>query len=626
MKSFLQRIQFGGLLFDGAIGTQLYERGVFLTRCFEEISVSEPGLIAKIHEDYCNAGAEVLTTNTWGANRVKLAKHGVESELVAINQASVQIAHSVAQKGASRRAYVLGSIGPTGLSGTGNDVKATLAEQISILADTPVDALLLETFSDLDELLLALSLCRATSNLPVCATFTYHDDKDLHDPSAISVREAEALRRGKALLDAGASAIGVNCSGGAGLIFQLAAPLVQLGAPVIAQPNAGLPLCMDGRTIYTGNPEYFGVFAKRFFKAGISAVGGCCGTGPEHIRRMSSAARLYAARGASHSVQTNAPAALAPEATSCESDGAASPKALIPLENRSKFAAKLARGEFLTSVELNPPTGISLSSLKAPVEALRDFGISAINIADGPRASMRMENSVMAKWILDETGVEPMIHVCTRDRNLLGLQAHLLGLQAQGINNVVVITGDPPKMGSYGHATGVYDVDSIGLLEIIAGFNAGFDPTGKPLPEPCRFLCATGAEPEAAEYDREIRRLELKKAAGAEIVFTQPVYDPSKAEKFIADIAHINIPVMIGICPLASLRNAEFLNANVPGMQIPKNVMDRLRDAEARGIKGMGIEIAREALLAIKDRVQGAYIMPPFGRAQSAIQLLQGVI
>ncbi len=626
MKSFLDRLQTGGFLFDGAIGTQLYERGVFLTRCFEQGSVTEPALVARIHEDYCSAGAEVITTNTWGANRIKLARHGIESDLAKINQASVEVALSVAQSDPERRAYVVASIGPTGLSDAGIKAKTALAEQISILAELPIDALLFETFDNLDEELLALSLCPGVVKCPVVATFTYDDGRDLHDPEALRAREAEALRRGKALIEAGACAIGANCGGGPDLIFQLTAPLVSLGVPVLAQPNAGLPMNVDGRTIYAGNPEYFGVFAKRFFKAGIKAVGGCCGTGPEHIRRMAPAARLEAAR-ASSPEKTSDWIALPKTAPSPLITGENElPRPQVPQEKRTAFAAKLYAGEFVTSVELNPPTGTSLESWRAPVESLRDFGVTSINIADGPRASMRMENAVMAHWVMNETGVEPLLHVCTRDKNLLGLQAHLLGLQFLGLRNVVVITGDPPKMGAYGNATGVYDVDSIGLLEIISGFNAGVDPTGKALPEPCSFFCATGAEPQAVEYDREIRRLELKKAAGAELVLTQPVYDPNTAEKFINDIAHIGIPVMIGICPLASVRNAEFLNANVPGMQIPKDVLHRLRAAEEKGIKGEGIQIAREALLAIKDRVQGAYIMPPFGKAQAAISLLKGII
>ncbi len=594
----IDRFRQGGLLFDGAIGTQLYERGIYFTQCFEYISLTEPHLLERIHQDYREAGAEVLTTNTWGANRVKLEKHHLADKLRDINLAGVQLARKKAQG-----AYVVGSIGPTGIDWASaseaerEQAVEALSEQIGILAQTDVDAILLETYTHIEEQTRAIRAARALlGERPVLATFTFTQANDQLDPLYI----------GKQLIEAGAAVIGANCGGGPELIFNKVEPMVALGVPVLAQANAGRPTAIDGRTLYPANPENFGVYAKRFFKAGVKAVGGCCGTGPEHIRRMAAAARMY---GGHLSVEERA-----------------SQKPKIPLQDRSALGRKLALGQWITSVELTPPAGFDLSKQIRSAQELKAFGVTTVNVTDGPRATMRLGNVLMAQAIAEQTGFEPLVHVCTRDRSLLGLLSHLLDLHKLSLHNLVVITGDPPKMGPYGHSTGVYDVDSIGLLEIISGMNAGVDPTGKALPEPTSFVCATGVEPGAIDYDREIRRLEQKKEAGANLVLTQPVYDPRRFETFLKDVAHIGLPVLVGICPLASLRNARFLNENVPGMQIPDAILSRLEAAEQRGEMEEGIQIAREALSAVRDRVQGVYVMPPFGRHKAAMAVLKDVI
>lgn len=610
MKPFLELAEQGGLLFDGAMGTVLYERGVFLNRCFEKVSIEQPEMVRSIHEEYLSAGARVLTTNTFGSGRFKLEKHGLGADFEAINRASVRITRQVA----GGRAYVAGSIGPTGvgLSGLagaqGVKVRAAFAEQIEILVDAGVDALLFETFGVVQELELAIRLARERCNLPVVAL-------QMFTKAGLTPTGMSPERVGERLIAAGADIIGSNCGGGPDLLFKVAGPMVGLGRPVMAMANAGQPINLEGRTIYVANPEYFGVFARRLLKAGIKVLGGCCGTRPEHIRRMANATRMFSGD--------------VPDTPRITSEGPLA-KPLhdaIPLDERSDFGARLSRGEFVTSVELNPPPGFDLTKKVKAAKILQDFGVTTVNIADGPRASLRMTNVAMAVQLASETGLEPLVHVCCRDRNFLGLQAHLLGMHVQGVRNLVVITGDPPKMGPFPHATAVYDVDSVGLLNVIRGFNHATDPAGGEMSARTRFVCATGAEPAAIDYEREIRRLRLKVRAGADVVMTQPVYDPYKVDRFLADVADMNLPVMLGLCPLASYRNAKFLHENVPGMQVPEYILKRMADADERGEgQAEGVAIAREALGAVRDRIQGAYIMPPFGRYRVAMQVLDGFL
>lgn len=603
----------GGLLFDGAMGSLLYERGVFLTHCFEQVSVTQPDLVRRIHEEYLQAGARVLMTNTFGANRLRLEKHGLGDQLAAINRASVLLAREVA----GGRAYVAGSVGPTGLplSGLagvdGERAEEALGEHLDAVIAAGVDIVCLETFEVLAELELAIRLARDRAAVPIVASLIFGAD----GKSAGGLTPEQVGRR---LVAAGADVIGANCGGGPDLLYRVATPMVPLGKPVIAMANAGRPEVVEGRTIYVANPEYFGVFARRLLKAGVKVIGGCCGTNPDHIRRMANAARMLAVDEGTPTPRIEA-ASAPPAAPVIEPRDA--------LAERSAFGAALAAGRFVSSVELNPPTGFDLARRVRAAEALRDAGVTTINIADGPRASLRMGNVAMAVKVGEATGLSPLVHVCCRDRNFLGLQAHLLGMHVLGLRNLVIITGDPPKMGPYPHATAVYDVDSIGLLNVVTGFNHGVDPSGKAMPEPTAFVCATGAEPAAIDYDRELRRLEMKRDAGAHVVMTQPVYDPYKVERFLDDTAALGLPVMLGLCPLASHRNALFLHENVPGMQVPAYILRRMEQADARGEgQAEGVRIAREALEAVRHRVQGAYVMPPFGRYKVAMEVLDGFI
>ena len=393
--------------------------------------------------------------------------------------------------------------------------------------------------------------------------------------------------------------------------------MVGRGVPVIIQPNAGIPAAVEGRTLYVANAEHFGVFARRMLKSGVKIVGGCCGTTPEHIRTMLGAVRMMG--GVTTHIDSRVPAV---DLRTAHPGPAAAAK--VPLAQRSRLGARIARGEFAVSVELTSPTGTDPTKTRHQVETLLAGGVDIINIADGPRATARMSNLAVCAHLAATTTVEPILHVCSRDRSFLGLVSHLLGAQALGMRNLVVITGDPPKMGDYPFSTPVYDVDSIGLLRIAAGLNAGVDPAGKELGGATAFVLATGAEPGAQDYERELRRLEEKKAAGAELIMTQPVYDPRTLDRFLDDVAPLGLPVMVGLLPLASHRNAEFLHNEVPGMSIPAEYRQRMANVghgpEARA---EGIRIAQEALAGVVTRVAGAYVMPPFNRVDSALAVLE---
>jgi homocysteine S-methyltransferase len=604
-----ERLRAGPLLLDGAMGSLLYDRGVLNTRSYDELNVSQPELVRRIHEEYVAAGAELVETNTFGANRIVLATHGLADQVDAINRAAVALARQAARD----RAYVAGSVGPSGVdfrTAPLRERKAArfaLAEQIDVLVVAGVDGLVLETFRSVVELEEAIQVAKQRAGrLPVFAMMTF-------DSSGRADGEISAADVASRLVAAGADVVGANCSTGPSELFRVASEMVGQGRPVIIQPNAGFPCAKDGRLFYAANAETFGLYARRLLKAGVQIVGGCCGTTPDHIRSMQGAVKMLRAE----------PQARPSQAVTIEVSSAPAPA--IELAARSRLGRALTGGRFAVSVELTAPAGLDISQTKQAVERLQAGGVDTINIADGPRASARMSNLAVCARLVAETAAEPILHVCARDRSFLGLVAHLLGAHALGIRNLVIITGDPPKMGDYPHSTPVYDVDSIGLLRLAAGLNAGVDPAGKPC-EPTSFVLATGAEPGAVDRERELRRLELKKAAGAELVMTQPVYDPDTLTSFLDDAASIGLPVMVGILPLASHRNAEFLHNEVPGMSIPAPYRERMaRAGSGPEARHEGVRIAQEALTAVKDRVAGVYIMPPFNRVESALAVLEAV-
>ena len=609
-----EAIAAGPLLLDGAMGSLLYERGVLHTRSYDELNLSQPDLIRRVHADYVHAGAELIETNTFGSNRMSLARHGLADQATAINRAGVDLARSAA----GERAYVAAAVGPTGVRfGTASAserrlARFALAEQIDTLVLAGADAIMLETFGSILEMETAIEVAKERGpRVPVIAMMIF----DAQGKAEGGLGPNEIADR---LIAAGADVIGGNCGIGPAELYQVTVAMVGRGKPVIAQPNAGLPASVEGRTLYVANPEHFGVFARRMLKSGVRLVGGCCGTTPEHTRAMLGAVRML--RGEN----IDARAERAPGANvSISTTPAAAAAAKVPFAERSKLAGRLARGEFVVSVELTAPAGSDLAKTKQQVADLAAGGVDVVNIADGPRASARMSNVAVCARLVAETAVEPLLPVCARDRSFLGLVAHLLGAQGLGLRNLVLITGDPPKMGDYPFSTPVYDVDSVGLLRIASGLNAGVDPAGKEC-DPTAFLLATGAEPAAQDRDRELRRLEDKKHAGAELIMTQPVYDPRTLERFLDDVAPLGLPVMVGILPLASYRNAEFLHNEVPGMAIPGEYRERMaKVGGGPAARAVGIQIAQEALAAVKQRVAGAYIMPPFNRVDSALQVLE---
>jgi homocysteine S-methyltransferase len=612
MKPFLDALAEGPLLFDGATGSLLYERGVFLTRCYDELSLSAPELITRVHRDYLDAGADVIEANTFGANRLALARHGFADATEEINRAAVKLAREVARD----RAYVAGAVGPTGIKfSLATDAeralgRQTLAEQISMLRQAGVDLILLETFASILEMETALAAWKiAAPELPVMAQMVF----DAGGKVEGVLSPADVARR---LVRAGAHVVGANCGVGPQELYDVGSAMVGHGAPVAIQPNAGLPSIVDARTIYVANPEHFGVFARRMLKSGVNIIGGCCGTTPAHTRAMLGAVRMVGA------------AAVSPRLDSGERPPAprVAPAAVVPLAERSRLGARLARGEFAVSVELTAPTGTDPAAVIGLVRQLGTSGVDVINIADGPRATARMSNLAFCSIAAAQTSVEPILHVCCRDRSYLGLVAHLLGAHALGLRNLVIITGDPPKMGDYPFSTPVYDVDSVGLIEIAAGLNAGIDPSGKPMEGHTSFVLAAGAEPGAVDRDRELRRIEAKRAAGCELIMTQPVYDPAALTSFLDQVQPMGVPVMVGLLPLASHRNAEFLHNEVPGMQIPAEYRERMaKVGSGPAARAEGVRIAQEALAAVADRVAGAYIMPPFNRVESALAVLEAV-
>ncbi len=621
MTSFLESLAQSPMLVDGAMGSLLYERGVLHTRSYEELTLSQPELIRSVHRDYVQAGAQIIETNTFGANRIVLARHGLADKVSEVNRAAVELARSAA----GDRARVAGAVGPTGIkfaiatAAERRNARFALAEQIDVLLLAGVDAIMLETFTSLMEMETAIEVAKQRGRrIPVIAQMVF----DAQGRSDGGMPPDEIADR---LIAAGADVVGANCGIGPAELYNVGAAMVGRGRPVILQPNAGLPASVEGRTLYVANPEHFGVFARRMLKTGVALIGGCCGTTPAHTRAMLGAVRMLSG----HAVPDAGPPAsdsLTVASPAIETSKSPAPPPRTPLAEKSRLGARIAARQFAVSVELTAPAGTELTRTVAQVQELLAGGVDVINIADGPRASARMGNLAVCAQLAAQTGVEPILHVCARDRNFLGLVAHLLGAHALGLKDLVIITGDPPKMGDYPFATPVYDVDSIGLLRIAAGLNAGLDPAGKEIGGATSFLLATGAEPAAHDRERELRRLEEKKAAGAELVMTQPVYDPRTLDRFLEEAAPLGLPVMVGILPLASHRNAEFLHHEVPGMSIPSEYRERMAKAGAGpAARAEGIRIAQEALDAVKHRVAGAYVMPPFNRVDSALAVLECV-
>jgi methionine synthase I (cobalamin-dependent)/5,10-methylenetetrahydrofolate reductase len=643
LRPFVEALRGGALVVDGAMGTQLYERGVLYSACFEELNLSRPQLVAKVHEDYLRAGATCIETNTFGANALRLEKHGLSHRVGDINAAAVKLA----REAASGRAYLLGCIGPSGyFLGEASPadlkkVRGALYEQARALVEAGVDALVVETMRQTNELEVAVEAALAASaeagvNVPVIGSTSLDELGRMADGTT-----ARAIA--DRLKGWGVQVVGVNCSDGPMNVLTAAEEMLPVGLPLFCVPNAGLPRRVDERLVYVSTPEYFGVYARRMYKLGVAMVGGCCGTTPEHIKRIAASAKMAGASdgasagGGGAGITGGAPGSSnmrtfdeTSGARWSDSERPAHPvnaSASVPLADKSPLARKIAEGRFVVSVEVNPPIGMDPTKAVTAAKMLKAGGIDVVNIADGARAQARMSNLVMAARFEREAQMETILHVCGRDRNLLATLAHLLGAHDIGLRNLVIITGDPPKMGDFPDASAVYDLDSIGMLKLAARLNVGVDPAGKPLGGRTSFLLATGAEPAALNYTRELSRLEDKIAAGAELIMTQPVYDASVLNKFLEDIEPFKVPVLVGLLPLASFRNAEFLHNEVPGMQVPDAVRERMRKAgTGPAARAEGVAIAREMLGEVRSRVAGAYVMPPLERYELALEVVDGFL
>jgi len=597
------------LVFDGGMATMLYQKGVFLNSCFDELNLSRPSMVQEVHRAYIQAGAEAVETNTFGANRYKLQGFGFQDKVSEINRAGARLAREAAES----RAWVAGSIGPLGLRiepwgpTSVEEAEAAFREQAQALLEGGVDFFVLETFTDLNEIHQAIKAVRGLCPLPVIAQMTIEEDGN----SLYGTAPEVFTRR---LDEWSADVVGINCSVGPQVMLECLERMVKLTSrPVSAQPNAGRPRSVDGRNLYLCSPEYMASYARKFVQAGAKVVGGCCGTTPEHVKAMKSAIR--ALRPAHVAVEISLPAEQRVEVHP------------VDRARKSLLAAGLVKGRLVTSVEITPPKGFDTSRVMAGAKMLKGAGVDAINIPDGPRASARMSAQALAVILEQQVGIETVLHYCCRDRNLLGMQSDLLGAAALGLKNLLIITGDPPKMGDYPDATAVFDVDSIGLTNMVTRLNHGLDLGGSPFAPPTAFLVGVGANPGALEMDHELRRFQYKVEAGAEFAITQPVFDVKQLRSFLKRVEEFRIPIVAGIWPLTSLRNAEFMNNEVPGVHVADEIMERMRRADSQGkAREEGVTIARETVQEVRDLVQGIQVSAPFGRFQTALEVLEGVI
>src|SRR2546430_729900 len=592
---------------DGAMGTMLYSKGFLLNVCYDELNLKQPKLVQEVHEAYVRAGAEVLETNTFGANPVKLRSFGLADETEQINQAAVRLARAAA----AGRASVVGAIGPLGVriepfgALARDEACAHFSRQVKGLLAGGVDGFILETFSDVEELHAALRAVQSLSDLPIIAQMTIGDDGLTHYGTGPETFAQQ-------LTEWGADVIGVNCSVGPAGVLEAVEKMVKVtDRPISGVPNAGLPRDVGDRKIYLASPEYMASYARRMTEPGTRRVGGSGGTSPKHTKRT----RDYAASVApGHQPAVVSRETIAPPAGVAE----------VPLAARSSWGAKLARGELVTSVEIVPPKGVDATPMLAQCRALKAAGVDAVNVPDGPRAQSRMGVLPSAILIQKEVGIETVIHYCCRDRNLLGMLSDILGAHAAGLRNILIITGDPPKMGPYPEATAVFDIDSIGLTNLVYRLNHGLDPGNNPIGAPTSWAIGVGVNPGAVELDRELSRFHWKVDAGAEFAVTQPVFDGRQLASFLKPGGADRIPIVAGGSPGLCVRNAEFLANEVPGGGGPAEGLERMRKGQGRGKEAAlaeGVKIAREMFQQAKGSVQGVQVSAPFGRVEVALEV-----
>jgi methionine synthase I (cobalamin-dependent)/5,10-methylenetetrahydrofolate reductase len=616
------------MVFDGAMGTMLYAKGVYINQCYDELNLRAPDMISEVHRLYVKAGAEIIETNSFGANRLKLTPHGLEAQTREINLVAAKLARAVADE-AAKPVLVAGSVGPIGVRiepfgpTSREEAREFFREQLKALHDGGVDVFLLETFGDLLEIEQAILAARdASPSTPIIAQMTIGAD----GLSPFGASPEDIARS----LDAwGADVIGLNCSVGPQIILEAIEKMAPLTRKKLsAQPNAGMPREISGRSMYMASPEYMATYARHLVQAGARIVGGCCGTTPEHIHMMAEGVRPLAPRLA---VVGSGVAGLG-EQQSASPTAVQTPKPTpqtVPLAERSKWGAKIAKKQFATSVEIVPPRGVDATRMLADVTKLKVAGVDAVNVPDGPRAQSRMGALLTSVIIEQQVGIETVTHYACRDRNLLGMLSDLLGAAAVGLHNMLLVTGDPPKMGPYPDATAVFDIDAIGLTNLVANLNRGLDPGGNAIGKPTSFVIGVGVNPAAIDVPHEIKRFEWKVQAGAEYAITQPVFDPAQLEKFLKQIEHVRIPVVAGIWPLVSVRNAEFLANEVPGVTVPEEIITRMRKANDKSKEhavAEGIAIAREMFERVKPVVQGVQVSAPFGKVELALQVFEGAL
>ena len=624
MKSFRDALKAGTpLLIDGATGTELYNRGIFINRCFEDANLANPALIKELHQEYLDAGAQILTTNSWGANFYKLAGHNLQDRVAEINTKAAKLAREVA----GTDALVAGSVGPLGVRiepwGPTSFAEAMGAfrTQIAGLVEGGADLISFETFADISELHQAILAARSVrADLPIIAHVVINPDglSPMGTPIEWAMQKLEEWQ---------VDVVGLNCSVGPQPMMSVLPRIRAVTKrPISLQPNAGLPRLVEGRTIYMCSPEYMAEFTKNFLQEGVQFVGGCCGTSPAHIKAMANAFRFRTAMLGGQ---------LGGEKEHTEFDGhnessirvrpVQDEVAPVPALSKSDWARKIARGEMVYSVELLPPSGVRPEKIVTQSATLKKAGIDAINIPDGPRASARMSAILTAVMIEQRSGIETVLHYTCRDRNLLGMQSDMLGAHAVGLRNLLLVTGDPPKMGSYPNATGVFDVDAIGLTNMVSRLNRGVDLGGRAIGEPTAISIGVGVNPAAKDLDYEMKRFMYKVEAGAEWAITQPVFDVATIMRFLDHINrnNIRIPIIAGVWPLMSYRNAQFMNNEVPGIVIPPNIMERMSaPTNPDEAKLVGIAIAQEMIRDLGTNIQGVQISAPFGRIDLALAVI----
>jgi len=606
-------------VFDGAMGTMLYAKGVYINRSYDELNLTAPELVRTLHEEYVRAGAEVIETNTFTATAHKLQQYGLEGRLREINIAAAGLAREAAGGGC----FVGGAVGPLGLRiepygpTSFDEAKEMFKEQVAALLEGGVDLFVLETFSDISEIREAIRAVRELSDLPIVAQMTISLDGNTSFGTTPEVFTAR-------LEEWGADVIGLNCGVGPAIVLNAVEKMRAVTTRKLsAQPNAGLPRDVQGRQFYMCSPEYMAKYAKRLIQAGVRFIGGCCGTTPAHIKLISDAVRPLSPR---HTGRTGKLA----QAVRVEEQKAqlAAEVAVTPLEERSNWGRMIARGEFVTTVEVLPPKGCDPLKTLESIRLLKEAGVNAVNIPDGPRAQTRMGALATAVLVEREVGLETVLHYTCRDRNLLGMMSDLLGGAALGLRNLLIITGDPPKMGPYPDATAVFDIDSIGLTNMVNKLNHGLDIGNNPTGTPTSFCICVGVNPGAVNLDEEIKRFEWKVEAGAEFAITQPVFDIEQLRDFLRRIERIRVPVVAGIWPLVSYRNAEFLHNEVPGVRVTPQIMERMRVASEKGKefgREEGLQIARELLLDVRDAIQGVQVSAPFNNVRYALDVFDAL-